>query len=408
MTVIEDSAAAREWIGPKPTAIQITAIMTIGTIGMLICGVQPVLLGALVTEGRLSNAGLGQATTAEFVTLGLFIAFAGTFLKPRRLPLIAIGAALVTGLADIGMLYQSGAALLLNRAISGAGEAILVWVGICMITRSSTPTRWAAIFLTLQGITQLAFAALIPLTLMASHGANGGFVGMAGSAVLAAMAAPFLPRQMVDLPKGNEESPAGILFAPRSLLVLLSVFLISAFSIGLFSYLAPLAIQAGLSQAQLGFIVSMVLGTSVLGAAAAALFPDLPYFPIFAANVVINGIILYMLWALPGFPLFMAAAALFGLSWQSFQPYQLPMAIEADPTRRVATMMGGVQLIGASAGPLVCSFFVTDSEARGSLIVVGICFAAAFLFACILHFGRRRHAAATTAGDLPRDVIQSA
>ncbi len=408
MIATDDAATPRGWIGSPPSVIEIAAILTVGTIGMLICGVQPVLLGALVTEGRLSNAGLGQATTAEFMTLGLVIGLAGTFLRPRRLPLIAICAAALTGLADIGMIYQSGAALLANRAVSGAGEAILVWVTVCMIARSSTPTRWAAIFLTIQGITQLAFAALMPLTLMASHGANGGFVGMAGTAVLAALAALFLPRRMADLPKGEEESPAGVLFAPRSLIVLASVFLISAFSIGLFSYLAPLAIQAGLSQAQLGFVVSMVLGTSVLGAAAAALVPKLPYFPIFAANVVINGIILYMLWDLPAFPLFMVAAALFGFSWQSFQPYQLPMAIEADPTRRVAVMMGGVQLVGASVGPLVCSFFVTDNEARGSLIVVGICFAAAFLLACILHLGRRGRQAAGIAGDLPRDTIQSA
>lgn len=405
-----DKTAPRGWIGTPPGRIQMTAIMTVGTVGMLICGVQPVLLGALVEEGRLSNAGLGQATTAEFITLGLSIGLAGTFLKPRRLPLLAISGALITGLADVGLAFQSGAALLSNRAVSGMGEAILVWITVCMIARSSTPARWAAIFLTLQGITQLAFAATAPLTLMATHGANGGFIGMALTAAVAAVASLFLPSQMADLPQNSGHASGGVLLAPKSIIVLFSVFLISAFSIGLFSYLAPLALQARLSQTQLGFIVSMVLGTSVLGAATAALYPKMPYFPIFVANLMINAFLLYTLWTLPSFILFLTVAALFGFSWQYFQPYQLPMAIEADPTRRVAMVMGGVQLVGASAGPLLCSLFVTNSDARPALIVVGICFVAAFMLACALHLRRRRESDTTegAAAHLPYDPVQSA
>lgn len=376
------------WIGAPPTMLMMSSNLLIGTIGMLICGVQPVLLGALVAERRLSAAGLGWATTAEFLTLGLGIIAAGAMLKPRHLRPIAFAAAMITGLADLAMLVQSGNSILLNRAISGCGEALLVWITGCMIARAPAPARWAGIFLTLQGLSQLAFAALMPLTLMAAYGANGGFVGMAITAALAALAAVGLPKGMENLPTA-ERSRSEVLMSLPSILVLASVFLIAAFSIGLFAYLAPIALQASLSQSQLGVIVSIVLGSSILGSAVAALMPRLPYYPIFVANVIANAVILAMLWTLPGFATFCLAAAIFGFTWLFFLPYQLPMAVEVDPTRQVAVVMGGAQLLGGGAGPFFCSFFVSDSEARGALIVVGVCFAVAFVISSALHLWRR-------------------
>src|ERR1700737_293814 len=73
------------WIGPRPTASGITAVLLIGTVGMMMCGVQPVLFGTLVNEGRLTAAGLGWTTTAEFLTLGIGIMAAGAWFKQRHL-----------------------------------------------------------------------------------------------------------------------------------------------------------------------------------------------------------------------------------------------------------------------------------------------------------------------------------
>jgi hypothetical protein len=381
--IIDETTSPREWVGTAPSSLQIVAILLVGTVGMLICGVQPVLLGAMVVEHRLTSAGLGWATTAEFLTLGIGIIIAGWLCKPRNLRFYAVAAALVTGIADLAVQSESGAMILINRAVSGGGEAILVWIAGCMIARSATPARWAGVFLTLQGISQLAFAALMPLTLMASHGANGGFSGMAITALLAVLAAPFLPSAMADLP-ASERSRAEVLRSPSSIMVLICVFLISAFSIGLFAYIAPISIQAKLSSSQLGFVVSVILGSSIAGSGVAALVPKLPYYPIFAVCLVVNAITLAILWALPSFPVFLLVATVFGFSWLFFLPFQLPMAIEADPTRQIAVVLGGAQLLGAGAGPFLCSFFVTDSEARGSLIVVGLCFLTAFLISSLL------------------------
>ena len=45
-----NKAQSGVWIGPRPTAMQISAIVFVGTIGILIPGVQPIVLGALLAQ----------------------------------------------------------------------------------------------------------------------------------------------------------------------------------------------------------------------------------------------------------------------------------------------------------------------------------------------------------------------
>lgn len=371
---------ATGWIGEKPTLPSICAILLVGTVGFVICGVQPVVLGALVAEHRLTNEGIGWASTVEFLTIGGGIAIAAAWLRPRKLRTVALVGALITGIADLAMFHEHGSLILLNRAVSGAGEGVLIWITGCMIARSSEPVRWAAIFVTLQGLAQLAFTTVMPLTLMARSGANGGFEGLAATAVLAVLAVPFLPSQMADLPN-TEHHYASALTTPSSILVLITVFLIAAFSIGLFVYLAPLALQAGLTSTQMSYVISLALVGANVGSTLAIFIPRVPYYPIFAISVVINAVILAILFALPGFWVFAFAAFLYSVFWLFFLPYQVPMAIEADPTRRVAVALPAAQLLGGAAGPFLCSFAVTNTEARGALVVAGVCFAVAFVIA---------------------------
>jgi MFS family permease len=362
---------------------------------MLICGVQPVLLGAMVTEHRLSSAELGWATTAEFLTLGVAISAAGAGLKTDGLRWKIALAAVVSIIADLLVGGgERGLQLITNRAIAGLAEGLLVWCTVCMIARSSTPARWSAIFLTAQGITQLLFAAAAPPTIMTFLGANGGFYAMAGASALALLAVPAIPKSMVELPSSSHgpEDRAGI-YTPTAIASLISVFLIAAFSIGLFAYLAPLATQAHLNTQGLGLVVSIVLGTSIAGSSLAAVLANrITYFAVFSICMVINIIVLMVLGLMPGLVTFAAAAGVFGFFWMFFLPFQLPFVIESDPTRRIAVIVPGAQLLGGAAGPLICSFFVTDGESRGSLYVCGLLFLVAFAISTVLHVRHLRRA----------------
>jgi MFS family permease len=139
-----------------------------------------------------------------------------------------------------------------------------------------------------------------------------------------------------------------------------------------------------------GYAVSAVLGASTLGSLLAAAMPKVPHYAVFLVCMVINAVVIAVLASMPGPALFFSAAALFGFFWLFFLPFQLPMAIEADPTRRITVVLPGAQLVGAGAGPLLSSFFVTDSDARGALLVCSVCFLIAFVISTLQHFRRRK------------------
>jgi predicted MFS family arabinose efflux permease len=386
---LEDTSGAH-WIGPKPSKVPLVAVLLVGTMGMMICGVQPVLLGSLVLERRLSSAALGWATTAEFLTLALGIWLAGTFWKPTHLRSRIALAAVLAMIADGLVIGEQGTTVLLNRALAGLPEGILVWLTGCMIARSPLPARMAGIFLTLQNVSQFAFAAILPPTLMHRYGANGGFVALAFTAALALLATPLVPSSFVELAAPRGHSGRAV-YSGSVIVCLLSIFLISAFSIGLFAYIAPLGAQAHLSEEMIGYAVSAVLGASTLGSAlAAAAAKKIPHYAVFAVCMLVNAIVVAVFATMPGAPVFLSTAALFGFFWLFFLPFQVPMAIEADPTRRIAVVLPGAQLLGAGAGPLLSSFFVTDTDARGALIVCWVCLLIAFAMSTVQHFRRRR------------------
>jgi hypothetical protein len=358
---------------------------------MMMCGVQPVLLGTLVIEGRLTAAGLGWTTTAEFLTLGIGIMAAGAWFKPRHLRSRAALAALIAAIADTAIVTESGWEIIANRAIAGFAEGVLVWVAICMIARSSIPARWAAVFLTMQNVSQFAFAAILPATVMDRFGANGGFIALAMTALLALVLAPVVPASFVELPAAKRTSSGSAHHSLAAMASLVSVFLIAAFSIGLFVYIAPLATQAHLDAKTMGFAVSAVLAASTAGSGiAAVLAKKIHYYPVFVACLIVNAALLAIFAAMPGAVVFIAASAVFGFFWLFFLPFQVPLVIESDPTRRIAVVTPGAQLLGGASGPLLCSFFVTDSDARGALVVCGVCFAASFVISTALHLRRRR------------------
>ncbi len=48
-------------------------------------------------------------------------------------------------------------------------------------------------------------------------------------------------------------------------------------------------------------------------------------------------------------------------------PFQIPIVIAADPSRRAAMLIGGAQLIGSSLGPFAAALLVSDSDVRAVL-----------------------------------------
>lgn len=371
----------------RPSNTQILALMFCGVVGLMIPGLQPLLLGALAEEGRLSANQLGLVATAELLAMGLTAALAGSLFKASHLKLIAIAALAVLALIDALTTLVSGDAVTLARALAGAPSGVLVWITIAFIARTPTPERWAGAYVTAQTLCQFAAVAAASAFLAPGSSANSGFAALAGFCAISMVAALFLPNALAPLPQA---ATAGLPPA-RGWAALSASFLFLAVSSGVWVYVGQLSHQAHHPPAVAAEAVSVSLALQVAGGVAATLL---------AGRIRwLWALIFCALWDLAifwGFAVFSQPTPFIvltgglGFAWLFAIPFLVPMTIEADPTRRAALLIGGAQLIGGSLGPLFASFFVTDADARGALIFAAVCVIGAGAIVLGLHATRPR------------------
>jgi MFS family permease len=182
-------------------------------------------------------------------------------------------------------------------------------------------------------------------------------------------------------------------------LSLLGVALIYAYFLGLFAYLTQLGAQAKLTEEQSGYAVALAVGVSILGSGAAAVVAKrLSYLTAFLVCLPANAVALLIFGRMPDLLVFFAASGLFGFFWGFLMPFQMPFVIESDPSRRASLLAPGIQSVGAAAGPLICSFFVTNSETRGALYVCAAFLLGTLVIAASLHTHRLLKTRSVVAG----------
>jgi MFS transporter, DHA1 family, inner membrane transport protein len=344
----------------------------VGVVALLIAGLQPVILGAMEREARLSTAQIGLAATVELMALGLASGLAAAFLKPSNIRLKIAVACLLHAGAMLATTLTSGVGVIAARAAAGACAGVMLWLAIGVIARASRPERASGVFVTVQTFAQLVLAAVLPATVMVHGGVNGALVCLAAISLLAGLAALAGPDRLAPLPKSDE---GGRLDA-RSLGGLVAVFLWMAFIVALWVYLEPLAAKAGLSPREAGLAVALALGLQVLGGAAATAVGDrAPPARMLLGVGAINALILATLWSGPGRGLFVACVAAFGFLWLFALPFQTLLLIRIDPTRRASMQLGAAQLLGSSAGPLAASLVVGEGPVKRALILSAACLA---------------------------------
>ena len=340
----------------------------VGVVAVLIAGLQPLLLGGLEREGRISAAEIGLAATIELLAIGLTCGLAAAMLKPvqvrGRIFVFCLLHAAIT-FAGIG---ASGAMVILNRGLAGICEGLMLWMTISMIVRSSSPERCAGVFATVQTLAQLLMAAGLAAFVTPSFGVNGALIVLSLVSVLAAVSAFAGPRAYAPLPV--PEPGAKGLFGLRALGGLGVCFLFLAFIVAVWVYLEPLAALSGIAPSAAGFAISLALGAQVLGALAATIVgPRLNAAWVLLALGVVNAGVLITLGAQPDEMLFFACLIVFGFAWMFALPFQTQLMIDLDPSRRAAMQVGAAQLLGSSFGPLVAALIVGEDDIAGALNV---------------------------------------
>lgn len=351
---------------PAASRRDTTIALTVGVVALLIAGLQPVVLGGLESEGRLTASQIGLAATVELLALGLTCGLAAAFLKPDRVRLKLALACMAHAGAMFGTCLVTGVAVIAMRGAAGVFAGLMLWAAISTITRAERPERLSGVFVTVQTLAQLVLAAVLPATVVPWFGINGALEALGVISMLTAVAALAGANSYSPLPKAAKGG-GGI--GLRPLLGLAACFLFMAFIVALWVYLEPLAELSGMSAKQAGLAVAVALGMQVAGGAAATLAARRWRRPgiVLLAVGALNGGILAILFGAPQAALFMGAVAVFGFLWLFALPFQTLLLIQLDPTRRAAMQLGTAQLLGSSFGPLVASFVVSNDEVRGAV-----------------------------------------
>lgn len=382
-----------QWVGGHAlSGREIAAALAFGVAGIMIPGLQPLLLGALLEGGRLSAMQLGLVATAELLAMGAAAVLAGVLLKPERLRLIAVISCLLLAAINALTTRLSGADLIWVRAAAGLPSGVLIWIALSMIARSPLPERWAGIYLTVQTLTQLLWVTMLTALVMPHMGVDGGFLSLSLLCIAATLAAAALPGRYAALPGGTENSPSAGLPNPRGWIALAAAFLYLAAIGAVWVYAEPLSHQAGHTPTIIGAAVAISLACQVAGGLLATLVAGRVRWNhmLILCGLANLGVLAGLAW-LPSAALFLFLLGLFGFLWLFALPFLVPMAIEADPTRRAAVLLGGAQLLGASLGPLFASLLVSDADVRAALSLGASALGLFLIITAGLHrIGRRR------------------
>jgi len=331
----------------KMSPVQVSAALGIGTIAVLMVGVQPILLGELVEARQVSLEGVGIVAMAEIIMLGLGVVLGDALLSGAWLRLVTVAAALGTACLDLLTLQATGDAAMTGvRAAAGLVEGLLIWGTTGVVVRTANPARVGGVFFITQTLAQALLSAVLANVIIPHRGWQGGFVALGLLALLPCLLAFLQPRRLSPL---APPAVSGFRWSVATLLPLSIVFLQLATLGSFWAYLEPLGKAAG--------------------------------FDARAAQTLL-AVVTISIHQLPGGSTqnFALACALFGFVWLFMLPFHIGLAFRADPSGRLAGLVPAAQLLGSAFGPLTASFIVEgENVAAVPLLSAGFAIAGAVL-----------------------------
>lgn len=370
-----------------PSGVELAAAMGVGAIALLMIGVQPILLGALVDARQVSLEGVGLVAMGEIITIGLGVLLGDLWLSAARLRSVTVMAAIAVALLDLLTVKASGDGPMIGvRAAAGLAEGLLIWGTTAVIVRSHHPARVGGIFFVVQTLAQALFGFLLARLIIPLAGWQGAFAALAGLSLLPGILAWVQPRGLAPL---AAPTTSGSRWSPAAILPLTIVFLQMATLGSFWAYLEPLGKAAGLDAQGAQTLIAFVLVTQVLGGTLASM--AVKRFAVAPTLVVASLALLVITLSVYSQPTgstepFMAACLCFGFVWLFMLPFHLALALRADPSGHLAVLVPAAQLLGSAFGPLTASFIV-DGDNAGAVPLLSSAFA---LASALLILGVRR------------------
>ncbi|RWL94569.1 MFS transporter [Mesorhizobium sp.] len=352
-----------DWLAGNPTGLQLASALWIGSVGLLVLGLQPVLLGALYSEGHVTGDELALVATAEMIAIAIGSAIVAMFLPARSMRWKSAVLLVLLALANFWTAYAASPnALIGARTLAGLAEGGLVAVATELIARSRRAERIGGYFVTLQTLAQCALALLLALYAVPAAGSAGGFIALGVVCLLSLVVAWTVPDDYADLPK--EEHFANVLTVP-AITALLSIFCYFMFFGAVWAFLEPLGAEFGIDGRTVGLMVSASLAAQVVGAMTATVFEARIDYR-FAITVIgaVAAVSSALLASGPGLLVFWAVALVMGFILLFIVPYQIRLAITADETRTAVLLVPAAQLFGLAIGPIAASLLIDGENFR--------------------------------------------
>jgi len=350
--------------GPKSAPVRegllpLAASQILGAAGLLVLGVQPLLYGSYVHEGRITEAGLGLLAAIEITAIAL--GSAGGIALLGRMPARLVALAGI-GLTIAANLLPAMVPLLLARAISGSGGGLLVGIAAAAIARSRSLNAAAATFLFLQAASQYA----ILQWFSAQTGAASASAVQQSLAVIAGLTTlmlPLLPPSLAPAhPAEAEKSAAGL--PPLSGWIALgaSALLVGAV-VGIWAYLGLWLEARGVPAERITPMLTASMVGQMGGAFIAIALGERGHSGgrVIAMAAVLLGIIGWLLLRGADGALGWALVVGYGVVWMIATPALTGFLLEADPTRRSLPFGASAQLLGAAIVPTVAGIAFADS-----------------------------------------------
>ena len=163
-----------EWLAGNPSRPAQFAALWIGSTGLLVLGLQPILLGALLADFRVTFDELALLATLEILAIGLGSVIAAFLFSTNSLR--AKSAVLLVLLAIVDLLTAYAASPLMLtvwRTVAGFIEGGMVAISVELIARSKFPERFGGFFISMQTGMQCFVAVLLSQSIIPVMGSKG-------------------------------------------------------------------------------------------------------------------------------------------------------------------------------------------------------------------------------------------
>ena len=380
----------RSWDSAPPTPepqcarapvppVSLAACLALGSIGLLIIGVMPLLLGELVAEGRITGEAAGSLVTVELLAIAAGSVAGLRMLGGLRAKLVvAAGGAVVLAANLLALTSMSWLLLACGRGAAGFGEGILIAPATVAIARLQRPERAAAAYLAVQTLLQFLVAAVTPRLVWQGSLAKGAMLLLGASGCVAMALAVFLPATL--RPTTHEEGHGPI--PGRGFAALLCAGLFQGAITATWGYFAIVLSVWGYPSTDQASMVALSLAAQITGALIAMgtgaprsnramLMAGSCCMAMLVVNLMLFGTHHVVAWSF---------SALFGFLWLYTSPMLTGLLVQVDPQRRAVMYQAPSQLAGAALMPLCAGAVVASAGLKGAL-GVGV---AGFLAAALL------------------------